>query len=242
MSARHAMSVRPFRRTMPVRPSQDASVSAGRVDVSAYPPTPRMPTRSHLGDLLAWPFVWIRGFALIVALVVGCDQSTAEVAAPAPEPFAEKDDATLRTEIQAALADARSRGSHVLLVFVASWCRDCHEVLDALNRAPAKNVLASRYETVFVDVGRFDRHNALLEKYRVESIATLVVLDGEARRVATSTFEPISKRKPLTADALAAWLRDPQDPPPDGRSLHPGPEEERRPQKRPPLFPPEVVR
>ena len=63
-----------------------------------------------------------------------------------------------------------------------------------------------------IDVGRFDRHRALIDRFGIERIATLVVLDGSGQRVAQTTLEPITgDAEGLTADALAAWLRQPRD-------------------------------
>lgn len=155
---------------------------------------------------------------------------------PAPDVWRLRSDHVLRTDIQRALANARERDTQVLLEFGADWCPDCNEVARLLHESPAKDVAESKYEVVYVHVGRFDRHEDLLQRYRVESIATLVVLSNDGRRVAQTTLEPISDRSGLTSEALAAWLREPRD-------------EWRRPEPSPgtpppddsPIFPPEVI-
>lgn len=156
--------------------------------------------------------------------------------ARAPDVWRLRSDHVLRTDIQRALATARERDTQVLLEFGADWCPDCNEVARLLAESPAKEVAESGYEVVYVHVGRFDRHEELLERYRVERIATLVVLSNDGRRVAQTTLEPISDRSGLTSEALAQWLRNPRD-------------EWRRPEPSPgtpppddsPIFPPEVV-
>ena len=164
------------------------------------------------------------------------EPSTASRGPDPHEVWVLRSDQTLRAAIQRALERARERGTRVLLEFGADWCPDCNEVVRLSQQSPCKELLAQRYEPIYVHVGRFDRHRDLIERYRVERIATLVVLDGTGRRVAQTTLEPISRRSGLTSEALAAWLRDPRDEwrrasrPPVG----PRPDDS-------PIFPPELV-
>lgn len=157
-------------------------------------------------------------------------------APPPQDVWVLRSDETLRREIQRALARARRRGTRVLLEFGADWCPDCNEVVRLGRQSPCRELLQERYEPVYVHVGRFDRHRDLLARYRVERIATLVVLDGDGRRVAQTTLEPISKRTGLTPEGLAAWLRDPRDEwrRPERPRAGPAPDDS-------PIFPPEVV-
>ena len=154
----------------------------------------------------------------IPLLFAGCDdhENTLQASAPpeaqaALDPFAVVSEDALRGQIQAALARAREGGKKVLLEFVADWCDDCREVVRVASSGPAAEVLARDYELVYVEVGRLDRHVELIQRYRVERIATLVVLDGQGERVAQTTLEPLSNHRPLTSAALAGWLQRPID-------------------------------
>ena len=153
-----------------------------------------------------------------------------------PDVWVLRSEGELRETIQSALARARERDARVLLEFGADWCPDCNEVARLGEREPAKDVIDEKYERVFIHVGRFDRHRDLLQRYRVERIATLVVLEADGRRVAQTTLEPISNRSGLTPAALAAWLREPVDQwePPERNPGAPRPDDS-------PLFPAEVV-
>lgn len=129
----------------------------------------------------------------------------------AEDPWAEQSDAELEQEIEAALKRAGRQDKRVLLEFIAPWCTDCREVVRLGAEEPAARVIESEYERVFVNVGRFDRHEALREKHEVDRITTLVVLSPEGERLARTTLEPISKDQDLTPAKLAAWLRNPSD-------------------------------
>ena len=43
-----------------------------------------------------------------------------------------------------------------------------------------------------------------------DGLATLVVLEARGRRVARQTFSPVSALRPLSPEALAAWLDAPR--------------------------------
>lgn len=127
------------------------------------------------------------------------------------DPWRNISDAQLQAELDAAYALAKSEDKRILLDFGASWCHDCVEVVRVLKEVPASTVLKERFVYVPINVGRMDRAKALTEKYGVKRIATLVVLNSDGTRVAQSTLEPISSKKQLTPQALAAWLAAPSD-------------------------------
>ncbi len=178
---------------------------------------------------------------LAVLFALGCSRSTPVPAAPPADPWRQVSDAALTRELHAALARAKALDQDVLLDFVAPWCEDCREVVRVSHLEPARKVLSERYVTVYVNVGRFDRHRALMKEHAIDRIATLIVLDPDGHRVAKTTLEPISGHHPLSPEALAAWLRHPRD---DRSKLR----DARDPKAplgapgthRPPLFPAEV--
>lgn len=125
------------------------------------------------------------------------------------ETFQERSEAEVEQALAAAKEQARREGKHVLLEFVAPWCADCREVSKVSQKEPAASVLRDKYVVVPINVGRFDRHKALLKEHDVKIIAALVVLDADGKRIAKTTLEPISKKEALTPDELAAWLQAP---------------------------------
>ncbi len=136
---------------------------------------------------------------------------------PPPPSGLEADPFVLRTdeELDRAITEARERAREsdrkVLLDFVADWCSDCREVVRVSHLEPARSVIEERYVVVYVHVGRFDRHRALLREHGIDRIAALVVLDpADGRRVAKTTLEPITTGSGLTPEELASWLRDPR--------------------------------
>lgn len=151
-----------------------------------------------------------------VLVAAACGSAEDEPAPRAPsgleaDPWTPMSEAALTTRIDEARAAARASGRRVLLEFVATWCEDCREVVRLSHEEPARGVIEAGYVVVYVEVGRFDRHRALIAEHRVDRIATLVVLDPETgQRVARTTLEPITGgQRGLTSAALADWLRAP---------------------------------
>jgi len=86
-----------------------------------------------------------------------------------------------RTDLDGALAEARSSNKRVLVDFSASWCPPCvamkHEVWPDADVARA---IDAGYVPVMVDA---DRDNGLSSRYRVESIPAVLMLDADGRVV-----------------------------------------------------------
>lgn len=130
---------------------------------------------------------------------------------PAAELWAERTDAELDARVAAARQCARTRGARVLLEFVATWCEDCQHMTRLEQTPVVAQVLRERYERVRVNVGQWDRHQALRERYGIDRIAAYVVLDpATGQRVAQTTLEPVSRGQAITPEQWAGWLRAPQ--------------------------------
>ena len=127
------------------------------------------------------------------------------------DPWTEMSEEALTARIAAARREASASDRLVLLDFIATWCEDCREVVRLSHLPPARTVIEERYVVVYVEVGRFDRHRALLTEHQIDRIAALVVLDPDTgERVAKTTLEPITGgQRGFTSEALARWLRDP---------------------------------
>jgi thioredoxin 1 len=154
----------------------------------------------------------LAAFVLASLLALGaasCGTKAAPSENDAASVFRERSEEEVTAALTAAKEQARREGKHVLLEFVAPWCADCREVVKIARQEPAASVLREKYVLVPINVGRFDRHKALVAEHGVKVIAALVVLDADGRRVAKTTLEPISTKDALTPEELAAWLRAP---------------------------------
>ncbi len=110
--------------------------------------------------------------------------------------------------ISAAKACAAEHGRRLLLEFVAPWCEDCQEMAKLDETAVVAATLKSRFERVRVNVGKWDRHEALRKNFDVRALATYIVIDPKtSKQLAKTTLEPITKKgQKLSAEQWAGWL------------------------------------
>jgi protein disulfide-isomerase len=78
-------------------------------------------------------------------------------------PYDEAADA--HRDVQQAFDTAAKAQRPVLIIFGANWCKDCR-ALDTALKAPANaELMAKEFVVVKVDVGNFDRHLDIAERY-----------------------------------------------------------------------------
>jgi thioredoxin 1 len=99
------------------------------------------------------------------------------IAADRP-PYNEEADA--RQQIGSAIAEASKAQKNVILVFGANWCGDCRALDVQMHKDELAALIATNYEVVKIDVGRFTKNRDIGEKYHVplrHGIPALAVLD-----------------------------------------------------------------
>ncbi len=125
--------------------------------------------------------------------------------------WAERSDADIESDMQRALACARTNGRRVLLEFVATWCADCRVMTDIDQTPTVRAVLQRRYERVRINVTDWDGHAAIRGRYGIDRIAAYVVLDpATGQRIAQTTVEPATAGTPMTPELWARWLENPR--------------------------------
>jgi thiol:disulfide interchange protein len=113
-------------------------------------------------------------------------------------------------DITAAKECAGAHGRRLLLEFVAPWCEDCQEMAKLDETPEVAATLRERFERVRINVGKWDRHEALRNNFGVHALATYIVIDPKtSKQLAQTTLEPITKpgQKLTPADWLR-WLRE----------------------------------
>jgi thiol:disulfide interchange protein len=136
---------------------------------------------------------------------VGCGE-----AIPTAKLWDETTESQVLEAISVAKQCAAANGRRLLLEFVAPWCADCREMAKLDDTPVVSDTLRARFERVRINVGKWDRHEALRDNFKVRALATYIVIDPKTSRVlAQTTLEPITKKsgKKLTADDWAAWLK-----------------------------------
>jgi len=124
----------------------------------------------------------------------------------APWPYDEKADAA--AEVHHAIAAAQSDHKQVLLVFGANWCPDCR-ALDQAMHGSSQHLLDSKFEVVKIDVGNFDKHLDLAQRYAnpiAKGIPAVVVL-GHANQVIYATQNgELANARQMSAQGIFDFL------------------------------------
>ena len=103
-------------------------------------------------------------------------------AGAAPLPYDEAADA--KAALQQALGAAKREQRPVLVIFGANWCEDCRALDQALKLGRNATLVGREFETVKIDVGRFNRNLDIAEAYGnpiKKGIPAAVVLSPDDR-------------------------------------------------------------
>jgi hypothetical protein len=117
--------------------------------------------------------------------------------------------ASAQAEILSALTRAARARKHVLLVFGADWCYDCHVLDKAFRRPDIASVVAPNYEVVHVDVGEGDKNQDLMNQYDVpmkRGIPALAVLDANGKLLYSQKNGEFERARALGPEDLLEFL------------------------------------
>jgi len=102
----------------------------------------------------------------------------------------------------AVLAQAKDQGRPAMLDFSAAWCVPCREMEEKVFTDPEVVTLSREIETVKVDLTRHrPEHKALLDRYRIRGVPTLVFVDRNGKAVPGLRVEAF-----VPADELASRM------------------------------------
>ena len=133
---------------------------------------------------------------------------------PLPLPYREQ--ANADREVASALTRARQSGKRLLIDLGGNWCLDCRLLAGTMEEQPLKAWIARHYETVTVDVGRFDKNLQIPRRYgitkRLEGVPAILIVDPRTNKLVnaghvTALADARSMSPQSLADWLARWVR-----------------------------------
>jgi len=129
--------------------------------------------------LLAAALVAATAFGPALAAPLAPPVLSAEPVLAAPHPYDE--DADAHAQVEAALAEAKRTGKHVLLEFGGNWCPDCRVLAGIAGRPEVKPWLDANYAEVSIDVGRFTKNLDIAQRYglKLAAIPAVLVLSSD---------------------------------------------------------------
>lgn len=118
-------------------------------------------------------------------------------------------DKALRKQIADLCARARGEKKRVLIYFDGQWCPWCRDMTQCLKKPQVVAALEG-YLMLTIDVGRFDKHQVVMEEViDRKEIPALVILDGDGAKVVHLNCADFEDRERRTNDParLAVLLR-----------------------------------
>jgi thiol:disulfide interchange protein len=114
-----------------------------------------------------------------------------------------------KSDIAAALKQARAENKRVILDFGGDWCGDC-QVLDIyMHQSPNAEILAKHFIVVHVDIGQMDHNVDVAEKYRVpikKGVPALAVLDAHGKLLYSQANKEFENMRNMRSEDVTAFL------------------------------------
>ena len=119
------------------------------------------------------------------------------------------DGAEAKADIAAALAQASKEKKRVLLDFGGNWCGDCQVLEIYFHDAANRNLLASNYVLVPVNIGKYDENLDIAARYGVpvdKGVPALAVLDAAGKVVYSQRNHEFSAMRTMDSASVTAFL------------------------------------
>jgi thiol:disulfide interchange protein len=127
-------------------------------------------------------------------------------------------------QIAAALERAQRNETRVLIQWGANWCGWCHKLHELFEKNPeVHKELLYEYEVVLIDIGRWDKHMDLAEKYHAglkgTGVPYLTVLDSKGEVLANQETGSLEKDGAHDPAKVMAFLKEHQAKPREAAPL-----------------------
>ena len=146
--------------------------------------------------------------AFAVGLPTPTDMPAAQ---PVPDPHPYDTAADAHAQVDAAFAAAKKSGRNVLIDFGANWCPDCRMLNGVLQMPQAKAWRDSHFETVMVNVDRFNVNVDVAARYgvKVKQIPTVLILTPDGKLLDPDGTLALGNARSMSPqasiDLIASW-------------------------------------
>jgi len=122
-------------------------------------------------------------------------------------PYDETADA--ESDVAAAATAAQQEGRLLMINFGANWCPDCRALATAIDQEPLASLLAEHFVMVKVDVGNWDKHQALVKRYGdpiANGIPAIAVVDRSGTVRYTTQAGELATARNMGSDELQRFF------------------------------------
>lgn len=114
-----------------------------------------------------------------------------------------------KAEIRDAVAQASRGHKHILLIFGANWCYDCHVLDYVLKQPQMAKLVQPNFIIVHVDIGEGKLNNDIAAKYDTplsHGVPVLAVLDSSGKVLYSQQNGEFENARAMDPDTLTAFL------------------------------------
>jgi len=112
--------------------------------------------------------------------------------------------------VNAAFKRAKKEHKLVLIDLGGNWCGDCIVLANLMELPEMKRFVASHYEAVSVDVGRFDKNLQVPARFgitkRLEGVPSVLIATPDGKLVNEGHTAALADARDMTPQAIADWL------------------------------------
>ena len=112
-------------------------------------------------------------------------------------------------QVTATIAEASRSGKHIVLVFGANWCPDCHALDAQMHKPELAAIVEKNFLVVEIDVGSMDKNLDLAQKYGVplrRGIPALAVLDPQGKLLYAQDQGQFADARHLSVESIKAFF------------------------------------
>jgi thiol:disulfide interchange protein len=121
-------------------------------------------------------------------------------------------DEAANADAQVAAAFARAQKSHkrVMIDLGGNWCVDCLVLANFVRLPEMRRFMEAHYETVLVDVGRFNRNLQIPARFgvtkKLEGVPALLIATSDGKLVNGANIFATAEAHSMTPQSLADYL------------------------------------
>ena len=112
--------------------------------------------------------------------------------------------------VGAAFARAKKSGKRVMIDLGGNWCGDCIVLANLMQLSELKPFLASHFEIVSVDVGRFNKNLQVPARFgvtkRLEGVPAVIIAEPDGSFVNPGRITALADARHMTPQSIADWL------------------------------------
>lgn len=146
---------------------------------------------------------------VLLLLFLGCGQRLSVSANSNSSSAIYDEKADAGRDIAAAVANARASNRHIVLIFGANWCPDCHALDAQMHKPELASIIKQNFVIVHIDVGGLDKNVTLAEQYHVpiaRGIPALAVLDRHSKLLFAADQGQFSDAREMSYDSIKAFF------------------------------------